>query len=161
MALITVAIVAGTLLPYLNARDRRLLKPAHEEEEAADEDDEDDADMERIRELVRQWKAEAARHGRPLKLPRSEWATWAPADPAVPFMLRNIWTAGLALFGLVMMSTFFIQTVWQVCGRGCAVRNLTSGHHRDRVGRDLLGYRLLGVSRDAWGLAPLTVSPFA
>lgn len=31
----------------------------------------------------------------------------------MPFMLRNIWTAGLVLFGLVMMSTFFIRKVWQ------------------------------------------------
>ena len=29
-------------------------------------------------------------------------------------MLRNIWTAGLLLFAAVMMSTFFIKTVWQV-----------------------------------------------
>ena len=35
-------------------------------------------------------------------------------DKAVPFMLRNIWTAGLLLFAAVMMSTFFIKTVWQV-----------------------------------------------
>lgn len=32
----------------------------------------------------------------------------------VPFMLRNIWTAGLVLFGLIMGSTFFITKVWQV-----------------------------------------------
>lgn len=69
-----VAIIAGTLLPYLNARDRRLLKPEGEkpqDDEDADSDDEDDAELERIREMVRQWKAEAARHGRPLKLPTS------------------------------------------------------------------------------------------
>lgn len=29
-------------------------------------------------------------------------------------MLRNIWTAGLVLFGLIMASTFFITKVWQV-----------------------------------------------
>lgn len=69
--LMPVAIIAGTLLPYLNARDRRLLKP---DEHPDDEDiDEDDAELERIRTMVREWKAEAARHGRPLKLPRSEW----------------------------------------------------------------------------------------
>ncbi|OCF30813.1 solute carrier family 45, member 1/2/4 [Kwoniella heveanensis BCC8398] len=101
-----VAIIAGTLLPYLNARDRRLLKPMSEklrdgETHNDDSEDEDDVEMERIREMVQQWKAEAAREGRPLKLPR------------MPFMLRNIWTAGLTLFGLLMGSTFFITTVWQ------------------------------------------------
>jgi hypothetical protein len=29
-------------------------------------------------------------------------------------MLRNIWTAGLLLFAVVMASTFFITKVWQV-----------------------------------------------
>jgi solute carrier family 45 protein 1/2/4 len=72
MTLTAVAIIAGTLLPYLNARDRRLLKPETHKHEDEDSEDEEDADMERIRELVRQWKAEAARQGRPLKLPRSE-----------------------------------------------------------------------------------------
>jgi solute carrier family 45 protein 1/2/4 len=38
----------------------------------------------------------------------------AKLTSAVPFMLRNIWTAGLVLFGLVMASTFFITKVWQV-----------------------------------------------
>ncbi|WVR04092.1 hypothetical protein IAU60_001091 [Kwoniella sp. DSM 27419] len=100
------AIIAGTLLPYLNARDRRLLKPASEkmrvgEEGDDDSEDEEDVEMERIREMVQRWKAEAAREGRPLKL------------PTMPFMLRNIWTAGLLLFGILMMSTFFIATVWQ------------------------------------------------
>jgi solute carrier family 45 protein 1/2/4 len=66
--LIPVAIIAGTLLPYLAARDRRLLKP-----EALHQDDQDDdEEIERIRTMVREWKAEAARHGRPLKLPTSE-----------------------------------------------------------------------------------------
>jgi len=72
-----VAIVAGTLLPYLNARDRRLLKPTnHKDASQIDEDgsgeEEDDVEMDKVREMVREWKAEAARHGRPLKLPTSE-----------------------------------------------------------------------------------------
>ncbi|KGB78516.2 solute carrier family 45 member 1/2/4 [Cryptococcus deuterogattii R265] len=103
-----VAIIAGTLLPYLAARDRRLLKPTSEklrdgeiEIENEDEEDEEHVEMERIREMVQQWKAEAAREGRPLKL------------PTMPFMLRNIWTAGLVIFGCLMMSTFFITKVWQ------------------------------------------------
>jgi len=61
-------------------------------------------------------------------------------------MLRNIWTAGLTLFGLVMMSTFFIQTVWQVSVRQGARQSLTSGYLRHCIGWDLLGDRLLGVS---------------
>ncbi len=63
------AIFAGTLLPYLAARDHRLLAPKGEENDDADE--EADVEMERIREMVRQWKAEASREGRPLKLPTS------------------------------------------------------------------------------------------
>lgn len=106
------AIVAGTLLPYLNARDRRLLRPETEKREGDDSDDEDDAELERIRAMVREWRAEAARHGRPLKLPTSEY-TDRKRLTSVPFMLRNIWTAGLVLFGLIMGSTFFIRTVWQ------------------------------------------------
>lgn len=81
--------------------------------------------MERIREMVQQWKAEAAREGRPLKLPTSKvLATTSSTSKTcadvssgsgnpVPFMLRNIWTAGLVLFGCLMMSTFFITKVWQ------------------------------------------------
>lgn len=78
----TVAIIAGTLLPYLAARDRRLLKPTSEklrdgeiEIENEDEEDEEHVEMERIREMVQQWKAEAAREGRPLKLPTSKLST--------------------------------------------------------------------------------------
>ena len=70
-----VAIIAGTLLPYLAARDRRLLKPEstkRSEEEHNDLDDDGEVELERIREMVRHWKAEAARQGRPLKLPTSE-----------------------------------------------------------------------------------------
>lgn len=76
----TVAIIAGTLLPYLAARDRRLLKPTSEKLrdgeigiENEDEEDEEHVEMERIREMVQQWKAEAAREGRPLKLPTSKY----------------------------------------------------------------------------------------
>jgi solute carrier family 45 protein 1/2/4 len=75
-----VAIIAGTLLPYLAARDRRLLKPTgHKTTSQVDEDDsdeEEDVEMDKIREMVRGWKAEAARHGRPLKLPTSESIMW-------------------------------------------------------------------------------------
>ncbi|KAF8341364.1 major facilitator superfamily domain-containing protein [Cantharellus anzutake] len=87
-----VAIFAGTLLPWLNQRDRRLL--------ASEEDENVDQELARIRAMVREWKAEAARAGKPLQL------------PTMPFMLRNIWTAALVLFVAVMASTFFIQTVF-------------------------------------------------
>ncbi len=87
------AIFAGTLLPWLNQRDRRLL--------ASNEDDNVDEELSRIRAMVREWRAEAARAGKPLKL------------PTMPFMLRNIWTAALVLFVAVMVSTFFIQSVLQ------------------------------------------------
>lgn len=72
---VAVAIIAGTILPYLAARDRRLLKPTSEKhsniDSGEDDSDEEDAELERIRDMVKQWKAEAARQGRPLKLPTS------------------------------------------------------------------------------------------
>lgn len=89
----TVAVVAGTLLPSLSTRDQRLL--AHEG------DEEEDAEMARLRETVREWRVEAARKGKPLKLPR------------MPFMLRNIWTAAMLLFTILTFSTFFIATLLQ------------------------------------------------
>ena len=92
-----VAVVAGTALPYLASLDARLLKQL--EHDIEDPDEEVDAEISKIKELVRQWKSEAARKGAPLLLPR------------MPFMLRNIWTAALLLFGVIMMSTFFITTV--------------------------------------------------
>jgi solute carrier family 45 protein 1/2/4 len=88
-------VIAGTLLPQLSRRDLRLLGKDGEEEE-------EDAELAHLRDLVREWRAEAARHGQPLKLPR------------MPFMLRNIWTGALVLFTLITLSTFFITTVTQV-----------------------------------------------
>lgn len=87
------AVVAGTLLPSLSTRDQRLL--AHEG------DEEEDAEMVRLRDTVREWRVEAARKGKPLKLPR------------MPFMLRNIWTAAMLLFTVLTFSTFFISTLLQ------------------------------------------------
>ncbi|QRV72474.1 MFS/sugar transport protein [Ceratobasidium sp. AG-Ba] len=93
-----VAVAAGTILPFLASRDKRLLLPDlpvdPNNPEAAD-----DAEMVRCRELVKQWRSEAAREGRPLKL------------PTMPFMLRNIWTGALLLYALLMFSTFFVKTV--------------------------------------------------
>lgn len=83
----------------MNQLDQRLLNNDNAVED--DDDEDEDEELARVRELVRQWKAEAAREGKPLKL------------PTMPFMLRNIWTASLALFALVMLATFWIETVWQ------------------------------------------------
>ena len=70
------AIIAGTLLPYLAARDHRLLRPEKEKhshaDDESDEEDEDDQELKRIQDMVREWKAEAHREGKPLKLPISE-----------------------------------------------------------------------------------------
>jgi solute carrier family 45 protein 1/2/4 len=65
--------VAGTILPYLAARDHRLLKPESEKNDGdSDDEDEEDRELVRIQEMVREWKAEAAREGRPLRLPTSK-----------------------------------------------------------------------------------------
>lgn len=88
-----VAVIAGTLLPSLARRDQRLL--AHES------DEEEDAALTRMQDTVMQWRAEAARKGRPLKLPR------------MPFMLRNIWTGAMLLFSILTFSTFFVTTLSQ------------------------------------------------
>ncbi|KZT26861.1 MFS general substrate transporter [Neolentinus lepideus HHB14362 ss-1] len=86
-----VAVVAGTLLPHLARRDARLLsKP----DEGAEE-------ITHLRDVVRQWRAEAARRGKPMRL------------PIMPFLLRNIWTGALLLFTVLTFSTFFVSTVNQ------------------------------------------------
>ncbi|KAI0251256.1 MFS general substrate transporter [Lactifluus subvellereus] len=88
-----VAVVAGIVLPYLARRDVRLL---------AQSDDEDaDAELTRLRDTVRRWQVEAARKGKPLRL------------PIMPFLLRNIWMGAMLLFSLISASTFFITKVWQ------------------------------------------------
>lgn len=99
--LVAVSVTAGTILPYLAARDSRLLRQRLDGDPDDDEVDEDE-ELSRIRTMVSSWKAEAARMGKPLRL------------PAMPFMLRNIWTIGLLLFGILMTCTVFVRTVWQV-----------------------------------------------
>ena len=89
-----VAVVAGTLLPTLARRDQRLLA-------RNDEDEGEDEEIARLRDTVREWRAEAARKGEPLKLPR------------MPFMLRNIWTAAMLLFTFLTLTTYFVTTVVQ------------------------------------------------
>jgi len=88
-----VAVIAGTILPHLATRDRRLM--AHKQ------DVNEDAEISRLRDTVRHWRAEAARKGSKLRL------------PIMPFLLRNIWTAALLLFTILTFSTFFISTVNQ------------------------------------------------
>ncbi|KAF8630339.1 hypothetical protein AX15_002989 [Amanita polypyramis BW_CC] len=88
-----VGVIAGTILPHFVSRDRRLL---------ADKDNvNQDAEINHLRETVHEWRVEAARQGRPLRL------------PVMPFLLRNIWTGALVLFSLLMFSTFFVTTVVQ------------------------------------------------
>ncbi len=102
-----VSVTAGTVLPYLAARDSRLLRQRLDSDgdgdgDVDDDDVDEDEEISRIRAMVRSWKAEASRMGKPLRL------------PAMPFMLRNIWTIGLLLFGILMSCTVFVKTVWQV-----------------------------------------------
>jgi len=60
-----------------------------------------DAEIARLRDMVRQWRVDAARAGKPLKL------------PVMPFLLRNIWTGALLFFSFLTFTTFFISTVAQ------------------------------------------------
>jgi solute carrier family 45 protein 1/2/4 len=88
-----VAVAAGTLLPHLAGRDRRLMPHKGDVDE--------DAELSRLKNTVREWRAEASRRGKPLRL------------PVMPFLLRNIWTGALLLFSIITFSTFFITTVAQ------------------------------------------------
>jgi solute carrier family 45 protein 1/2/4 len=101
-----VAIIAGTVLPWFSQRDERLLPDT-------DDDEEGEAEAVRIRETVDAWRRDAHRRGRPLKLPRSKLMGISDQLTTVPFMLRNVWTAALVFFFVLMMSTFVISTVWQ------------------------------------------------
>ncbi|KAF6762339.1 hypothetical protein DFP72DRAFT_987640 [Ephemerocybe angulata] len=88
-----VGVVAGTVLPHLATRDRRIL--ARYENETKDEE------LNYLRKLVREWRVDAAAQGRPLRL------------PMMPFLLRNIWSGAMLLFSILSFSTFFISTVTQ------------------------------------------------
>ena len=92
----TVAVFAGSLLPHLARRDRRLVPRIAEDE---------DMEVRRLRNTVQEWRTEAARQGKPLRL------------PMMPFLLRNIWTVALLLFTILTFSTFFVSTVVQVCSQ--------------------------------------------
>lgn len=90
----SVSVIAGTILPHLASRDHRLM--AHKGDLS------EDAEVSRLRSTIRNWKAEAARRGKPLRL------------PVMPLLLRNIWMGALVLFTVLTFSTFFINTVTQV-----------------------------------------------
>ncbi|KAF8917872.1 MFS general substrate transporter [Mucidula mucida] len=89
-----VGVVSGTILPHLASRDRRLM--AHKE------DVDEDAEITRIRNTIREWRAEAARRGKPLRL------------PVMPFLLRNIWMGAMLWFSLLMLCTVLVKTVTQL-----------------------------------------------
>lgn len=86
-------IFAGTVLPHLATRDRRIL--ARYENETQDEE------LNYLKKLVREWRVDAAQRGRPLRL------------PMMPFLLRNIWTGAMLLFSALCFSTFFIDSVYK------------------------------------------------
>ncbi|KAI0269128.1 MFS general substrate transporter [Gloeopeniophorella convolvens] len=88
-----VAVAAGTILPHLARRDVRLL--------AQDEDEDGDSEIAHLRDTVQRWQAEAARKGKPLRL------------PIMPFLLRNIWMGAMLLFSFLSACTFFVTQVWQ------------------------------------------------
>ena len=125
--------IAGTLLPQLARRDQRLL--------ASEEEESEDAELARIKNQLREWRAEAARKGKPLKL------------PAMPFMLRNIWCGAMVLFTLITFATFFITTVIQVRHAIYLAANTKDfvGNNRCKSHRNLLGRRLLGTFRNHHG----------
>jgi len=85
-----VAVTSGTIVPYIASRDRRILHT---------DDLEPDVEALRCRELVWTWREQAIKQGQFVHLPR------------MPFMLRNIWTFSLAIFTVLMFSTFFIRNV--------------------------------------------------
>ena len=91
-------------------------------------DVDESAELSRIRATVRQWRVEAAQKGEPLKL------------PVMPFLLRNIWTAALVLFGLLNFSTFFITTVVQVSSFNFKADNTFTIYTRPRYISVLLAY---------------------
>ena len=62
-------------------------------------DEDEDAELTRLREQVHEWRAQAARQDRPLRL------------PIMPFFLRNIWTGALLLFTCLSLATFFVTRV--------------------------------------------------
>ena len=83
-----VATAAGALLPYLSRRDGRLLRV---------QDEDEDEETTRLRGLIQDWRAEAAKKGKPMKL------------PTLPVLYRTIWIGALLLFTVLTMLTFFVK----------------------------------------------------
>ena len=93
-----VAAMAGTLLPYLSRRDKRLLR-------VQDEDEEEETI--RLRNMIHGWRVEAAKKGKKMKL------------PTLPVLYRTIWIGALLLFSFLTSMTFFVKStlsvrVWKV-----------------------------------------------
>jgi len=84
-----VATMAGALLPYLSRRDNRLLRVQDEDEEEENF---------RLRGLIYQWRTEAAKKGKKMRL------------PTLPVLYRTIWIGALVLFTILTMSTFFVTS---------------------------------------------------
>lgn len=84
-----VAVVAGAILPYFSRRDKRLLR-------VQDEDEEEETI--RLRNLIYEWRAQAAKKGKPMKL------------PTLPILYRTIWIGALLLFTVLTMMTFFVTS---------------------------------------------------
>ena len=84
-----VAVVAGAVLPYLSRRDKRLLR-------VQDEDEEEEAI--RLRGMIYEWRAEAAKKGKKMRL------------PTVPVLYRTIWIGALMLFTVLTMATFLVTS---------------------------------------------------
>lgn len=84
-----VAAMAGTLLPYLSRRDKRLLR-------VQDEDEEEETT--RLRNMLHEWRVEAAKKGKKMRL------------PSLPVLYRTIWIGALLLFTLLTMMTFFVKS---------------------------------------------------
>lgn len=132
-----VGVISGAVLPHLAGRDRRLL--------GRKTDVDEDAEISRLRGTVRKWKVDAARQGKPLKL------------PVMPFLLRNIWTGALLLFTFLTFMTFFVETVAQV-SRKPRIISLTLTLVPRRIGnrlylprRDIMGSRCMGALCDHHG----------
>ena len=84
-----VAVMAGALLPYLSRRDKRLLR-------VQDEDEEEETI--RLRGLIHEWRAQAAKKGEKMKL------------PTLPVLYRTIWIGALLLFTVLTTMTFFVTS---------------------------------------------------
>jgi hypothetical protein len=87
-----------------------------------------DAEISRLRATVREWRVEAARQGRTLRL------------PVMPLLLRNIWTGAMLLFSLLMFMTFFVTTVFQVLRFSMASKPLTYNPDRQQFLSVSLGF---------------------